>query len=285
MRLAAPSTLLLLLPALGALVWLKTRFRSGPARLPGDWHRIVEPVLQPFMARYTVAESEPPIWLMLGIWTLLVLALAQPSIDTGASSNYANLAGRVIVLDLGAEADIHKQRLAVIRLIEDAPDVPTAIVVDTSESFEAVPMTTDRTHLERYLQVIEADIMPVDGRFLELAVAHGEVLLTRASIVAGQVVVISGGAPPARETVVPSQWPRALVIASGSLPAWRAYANQTHAQLTDVDGLAPLSRDLNQDIAQAYRRGDPSTRWDLTPWFTGAALILWLGLFRRRQTS
>ncbi len=264
-NLVAPYTLLLILPALGALIWLTTRFRSGPARLPGDWQRIIEPVLQPFMARYAVTESRPPILLLLCLWTLLVVALAQPSIDTGEASDYANLAGRVIVLDLGAGADIHHQRLAVLRLIEDAPEVPTAIVVATSESFEAVPMTTDRVHLERYLQVIEAAVMPVGGRSLGLATAHGEALLSRASIVAGQVVVISGDAPPEGETVMPPQWPRALVVASGSQPAWRAYSAKTKAQLTDVDGLAPLSRHLHRDIARAHRQGDQLARRDLAP--------------------
>lgn len=283
MSLAAPWALLLLLPALGALIWLQLQSRVGLTRLPGHWNRVIEPALQPFMARYAVAESQPPIGLMLAIWTLLVLALAQPSINTGEASDYANLAGRVIVLDLGAGADIHTQRLAVIRLIEDAPDVPTAIVTATSESFEAVPMTTDRVHLERYLQVIKADVMPVGGRFLGLATAHGEALLTRAEIVAGQVVIVTGGAPPGGETARPPQWPRALVIADQNLPAWRAYANQTQARLTDIDGLAPLSHDLNRDIARAQRQGDPATRRDLAPWLTGAAVVLWLGLFRRRR--
>ncbi|WP_089719659.1 VWA domain-containing protein [Candidatus Entotheonella palauensis] len=285
MSLATPWTLLLLVPALGALIWLKTGSSSGAARLPGHWHRVIEPALQPFMARYTIAESRPPIWLMLSIWTLLVLALAQPSIDTGTATDYANLAGRVMVLDLGAGADIHNQRLAVIRLIEDAPEVPTAIVVATSESFEAVPMTTDRAHLERYLQAIEADVMPVDGRFIELAAAHSEALLTRAEIVAGQVVMISGGTPPARETVRPPQWPRALVVADGSLQPWRAYANQTRARLTDIDNLAPLSRDLNRDMAWAAWQSDRSARRDMAPWLIGSALGLWLGLFRRRRIS
>ncbi len=285
MSLTAPWALLLLVPALGAWLWLHLQTHTGPMRLPGHWNRLIEPALQPFMARYALAASRPPVGLIVAIWALLVLALAQPSIDTGEAPDYANLVGRAIVLDLGAGADIHHQRLAVIRLIEDAPDVPTAIVTATSESFEAVPMTTDRVHLERYLQVIEADVMPVGGRFLQLATAHGEALLTRAEMVAGQVVVITGGAPPQGETAVPSQWPRALVIADGSLLAWRAYANQSKAELTDIDGLAPLSQDLDHDMARAQRQSDQTTRWDLAPWLTGAAIVLWLGLFRRRRTS
>ncbi len=122
-----------------------------------------------------------------------------------------------------------------IRLIGDAPDIPTALIAATSESFEAVPMTTDRVHLERYLQVIKADVMPVSGRFLELATAHGEALLTRASIVAGQVVVITGDEPPESEAARPPQWPRALVVVDGNLSTWRTYANKAKARLTDAD--------------------------------------------------
>ena len=287
MSFAAPWILLLLLPAYVALAWLKITWRSGAARLPGDWRRVIEPVLQPFMARYAASDAPPRVGLALAIWTLLVLALAHPSFDTGKSTRYANLAGRVIALDLGAEADIRRQRLAAVRLIEAAPDVPTAIVAATSESFEAVPMTTDRAHLERYLQALDAEVMPVGGRFLELAAAHGEALLSRASMLAGQVVLISGGAPPAHGAVKPPQWPRALVIVGDGFhaPQWRAYARQTQAQLTDVDGLAPLSRDLQRDMQRAERQSDRAARWDLTPWLSGAALLLWLGFFRRRETA
>lgn len=147
-------------------------------------------------------------------------------------------------------------------------------------------MTTDRVHLERYLQAIEADVMPVDGRFLELAAAHGEALLDRASIVAGQVVMISGGSPPEHNPEGRTrQWPRALVIADDNLQQWRTYAKQTDARLANIDGLAPLSHALNRDIAWASRHGDRTTRRDLTPWLIGAAVVLWLGLFRRRRTS
>lgn len=75
MSLAAPWILLLLLPALGGAIWLQVSSHANLARLPGDWHRLIEPALQTFMARYTVVESRPPIRLMLSIWTLLVLAL------------------------------------------------------------------------------------------------------------------------------------------------------------------------------------------------------------------
>lgn len=153
----------------------------------------------------------------------------------------------------------------------------------TSESFEAVPLTVDRAHLERYLQVIEADIMPAGGRALELAAAHGEGLLTRASIIAGQVVVISGGTPAPAQTVMPPRWPRALIITDGDPADWSVYADKTGARLSDIDDVEPVVQELDSDIARALRQSERPARHDLTPWLIAAVLLLWLTLFRRRS--
>jgi hypothetical protein len=280
---ATPVFLWLLLPALAVLIWRLSRYDTGSVALPGNWNRIIEPALQSFMSRSAISDTRPRFALLLGMWTLLVLALAQPGIENAGTPDYANIAGRAIVLDLGAQASIHRQRLAVTRLLDAAPAVPTAIVMATSESFEAVPLTVDRAHLERYLQVIEPDIMPVAGRALELAAAHGEGLLDRASIIAGQVVVISGGPPPPADTVMPPRWPRALIITDGDPADWSTYADKTGARLRDIDEVGAIVQDLDRDIARALRQSEQPARHELTPWLIAAGLLLWLALFRRRS--
>ena len=196
MTFGAPLLLLLLLP-LAAIFWL-TRRRGGLllSHLPGHWDRIVEPGLRAFLARRIPERSKGQLTLCLAISVLLVLALARPGIETEDSADYGNLSGRVIVLDLGAGIDVRDQRLFAQRLLEASPGVPAAVVAVSGDAFDIVPLTTDQAQVSRYLQVLHPSMMPAPGRALNLGAAHGEAVLERAGVVAGQVVLVTGGVPP-----------------------------------------------------------------------------------------
>lgn len=285
MSFAQPLTLFLLLPALGALAWRLSGASGLPAgQLPGDWVRVVEPPLRRFMASGALAGVRVSLLLPLSIWVLLVLALARPALDTGAAADYSNIAGRVIALDLGAGANIHSQRLAATRLMEDLPGVPTAIVVGTGDAFDVVPLTTDRAYVDRYLQVITPDVMPLDGRSLGVAIAHGEAILTRAGIVAGQVVVLSAGKPPTYSSG-DARWPRAVVVEAKDREAWAPYVATIGASLGAVDDLSAVQRELQNDIDRARRDGDRQGRTELAPYLLTVAMVLWLVLFRRQRAA
>lgn len=281
MSLLHPIALLLLLPALGALAWL--RFWRGEAAmtLPGGWRQTIERAMQDFMARRVVAQRRLPVWFWLAIWTLLVLALARPMLDLGKPLPYGNLAGRVIALDLGAGIPVDRQRLLVDRLLDAAPEIPTSLVIATAEAFDIVPFTTDRAHLERYLDVIDPEIMPVSGRALGIAIVHGETMLERADIAVGQLVLLTGGAAPPAEAARAGGWLRAVVVDPESVAGWEAYAERIGARLSGDDAVESVIDDLESRIADAVSDSDETSNLAGAPWLTALAAVFWLLFFRR----
>ncbi|MGI9335148.1 MAG: hypothetical protein ACR2RL_18540, partial [Gammaproteobacteria bacterium] len=271
--------------ALAALIWrMRRKAKALAVSLPGDWAGLIEPPLRRFMASGALSPGRALVLLPVSIWALLVLALARPALDVGAASDYSNLAGRVIVFDLGAGADIHSQRLAANRLMEASPGVPTGIVVGTVDAFDVVPLTTDRAYVDRYVQVIAPDVMPLDGQSVRVAIAHGEAVLTRAGIVAGQVVLLTAGAPPDQSASKP-RWRRAILVAEEERDAWADYASASGARLASLNDANGVLRDLQSDIDRARRDSAQRGRTELAPYLIAAAMLGWLALFRRRRTG
>ena len=283
MSFGLPIALLLLLPltAAGALIW-----RHGDvavAALPGHWRRLVEPRLRAYLGRGIAEGRNPQLALCLAVLTVLVVALSRPALDSAQAPDYGNLTGRVVVLDLSGAANVTDERLFVQRLIEESPEVPTALVAVAADAFDVVPLTTDGSYLLRYLQVVEPELMPRTGRALNLGLAHAQSVLTAAGIVAGQVVLVSGGEPPRNSPIAPTtQALRDIVVPEARMPAWADYATASGARL---DGLADVPRivaELNEAVDALTRTRTKDQRFDLTPWLIGLAMLLWLGLFRRR---
>ena len=165
------------------------------------------------------------------------------------------------------------------------PRVPTALVVATAEAFGIVPFTTDRAHLDRYLQVIRPEIMPVSGRAPGIAITQAESLFTRAEMVVGQLVLVTGGEVPAGDVTVAGDWLRALVVDHENVSAWKEYADRIGARLTDETAIDAVIDDLNAEVADAVRDSDDAAEFALAPWLVGGAVLLWLFFFRRIRSS
>lgn len=281
MSFAHPLALLLLLPAVALVAWLTLWRGQAVMILPGHWHRIIAMTMQSFMARQVVSQNRLPLLFWLTIWTLMVLVLARPILDSGEPTAYGNLVGRVIAFDLGAGMDVDRQRLIAYRILDAAPTVPTALVLATAEAFAVVPLTTDRAHLDRYLQVIEPDVMPVSGRAPGMAIVHAESVLARADIVAGQLVLLTGGRVPAGEATTPGDWLRALVVDRDHVSDWEGYADRIGARLTDETSIQGVIDDLDDRVATAVRDSDEAAEFALGPWLVAVAAFLWLFFFRR----
>jgi len=280
-----PFVLVLLLPAFGLVAWLTLWHGQAAMSLPGHWHRAISPTMQSFMAKQVVSQNRLPLGLWLTIWTLLVLGLARPILDYGEPTIYGNLAGRVIALDIGSGVDVERQRLIAYRILDAAPTTPTALVVFTAEAFDIVPFTTDRAHIDRYLEVIEPEVMPVSGRAPGIAITHAESLLARADMVVGQLVLVTGGGVPAANATAAGDWLRALVVDRENVSAWQGYADRIGARLTDETAIGAVIDDLNAEIADALRDSDEAAEFALGPWLVGGAALLWLFFFRRIRSS
>jgi len=285
MMISYPLFLLLIVPAIAAFAWLSRRGDLYLARLPGDWERLVKPPLRRFVGREATQGGTPQLLSFLVLWVVLVTAISRPVWKLEDAPNLPNISGRVIAMDLGGVTDTHGQRLAAATLIDSAPYIPTALVVGSGDAFNVVPLTTDRDFMSRYLNVITPDVMPIEGQALPVTVAHSEAVLTRAGVVVGQVVLLTGGAPPSLGDGYVRRWPRVVVVEPGNRDEWVAYANYLGARLVSYDDLTSIINDLEREIERAKHRSDNSTVYDLTPYLLGIAVLLWLTLFRRRSTT
>jgi len=285
MIISYPLVLFLLVPAIAAFMWLVRRGDLYLARLPGDWERLVNPALRSIVGREASQGAAPQLLSFFVLWVVLVTAISRPVWKLEDAANFPNIAGRVIAMDLGGGADIHSQRLAAAALLDSAPNVPTALVVGSRDAFNVVPLTTDRDFMNRYLNVITPDVMPLEGQALPVTVAHSEAILTRAGVVVGQVILLTGGEPPPLGDEYLRRWTRVVVAEPGSRDEWVDYANYLGARLVSYDDLTFVVDDLEREIERAHHRGDNAGVHDLTPYLLGVAVLLWLALFRRRRTT
>jgi len=278
---AEPLALLLLLPVAAAALALH-RQPAAARRLPGAWRRLVEPALRPALAGGIIGGGGQAR-LAAAAAALLALALARPLADLGNAPDYANLAGRVIVVDLGAGAGAGDAKLAAAALVAAAGPVPTAIVAAAGEAYTVAPLTTDRTHLERYLRVLTPEIAPVAGRALHTGLAHAEALLREAGIAVGQIVLVSGGPAPAHDVdIAPSETLRVMLAAGGNEADWQAFAAANGAEVRGPQDIAEIAAGLERAAERKLRRSAAGAFAELAPWLTGLAMLLWLGFFRRR---
>ncbi len=284
MTFVQPLALLLLLPAAGLAAWLWFRRGRAGTGLPGHWNRIVDTAMQSFMVGRVVARRRLPVGFWCVLWTLLVLALSRPVLDLPQPAATGNLAGRVIAMDLGVPGDTARQRMIAYRILDAAPEIPTALVAATGEAFDVVPFTTDRTHLDRYLAVIKPGVMPVSGRAPGLAITHAETLLDRAGMIVGQTVLLTGGAVPLAQGSRAGNWLRA-VVADRTGSDWERYAGQTEARLVDDHTLGVMLDDLDHRIADTLRDRDDALGLAAAPWLIAAAAGLWLLFFRRIRSA
>lgn len=283
MTLVYPLALLALVPTIAGALWLGHRLSGAGFGLPGDWPKMVAISLRGLMTRTAVRGRTSEVILLASLAVLIIVAIARPTITLDRNESFTNIAGRVIALDLGGGADIHSQRHAVRTLMADAPGVPTALVVATADAFDVVPLTTDAAFIERYLNVVEQDVMPLDGRAIDVALTHSEAVLARADIVVGQVVLVTGGNAPDTHQRPAMHWLRGVIVPDITEGDWGGYADNIEARLRPYDDLSDISREFLRSVELSRLDGDPGSHIEITPYLVGLALLLWLGLFRRRD--
>lgn len=280
----------LALPAIAWFVVLRSGIGSGIAALPGQWPLIIDLPLQRMLSRQLPpARRDWQRLLSLGCWILLVVSICRPFVQTEGVAPVANLAGRVLVIDLGANDVLAEQKLAATALLE-RDDIPTAIVAATDDAYTAVPLTQDRRQIERYMLVLGPDVMPTGGQSLALGIAHAENMLAASGVLAGQVIVLTGGSPPTSTPGAPAARFMRHVVPSGVLSSdglarWIETATALGAELVGPASLETLNAALDDEIAERRNEQVGENRIELSIWFLLAAMILWLGLFRREASA
>ncbi len=285
------------MPNIGHPLWLLAPLLALAAlaigrrqmQLPGGWRRAIQGDLQAFLAT-TVRQTRSTLYsvTLIVLWLLLGAALATITLGQIEMPKLRNLDARIVVIDLGLP-ELAADRVAAARyLIDNSDAVPTAVVAVTEHAFDVVPLTRDDNHIDRYLQVLTKDVMPVEGRSLAIGIERAVALLDRASIQARQITVFTGGLPPlVRRFQKPERtkdhniW---LVVSESAKPAWQDFAEDFDASLISDLETSAVHDDFEKRRQEAAAKSvSIRERQDITPWLIGMLLPLWLLFFCRRQ--
>jgi hypothetical protein len=160
----------------------------------------------------------------------------------------------------------------------------------TEHAFDVVPLTRDYAHLDRYLQVLSPDVMPVEGRLLLRGVERAVALLDRAGIQARQIAVFTDGPPPAVGRFLKPESPSFqniwLIRPEEGGDEWRQFGAHIEASLATDRETALIQDDLEARRDEAAAKAvSIRERRDLTPWLIALVLPLWLFVFFRRQAD
>ena len=285
------------MPSIGHPLWLLAPLLALAAlaigrrqmQLPGGWRRAIQGDLQAFLAtavRQTRSTSRSVT--LITLWLLLGAALATITLDQIEAPKLRNLDARIVVIDLGLP-ELAADRVAAARyLIDNSDAVPTAVVAVTEHAFDVVPLTRDDTHIDRYLQVLTKDVMPVEGRSLATGIERAVALLDRAGIQARQITVFTGGMPPSIGRFQKPERTRGhniwLIVSENAKPAWQEFAEGFDATLISDQETAAVYEDFEKRRREAVAKAvSIRERRDITPWLIGILLPLWLLFFFRRQ--
>lgn len=286
MTLLAPWFLLFCLLAAIPLLPKGLAVVAPDTRLPAGWQRLVAPEMRLMASRHVVVAGDKAGFILRALlWLALGLALAEPVIESDDVAPASNIGGRVIILDLSDGEKIPAMRAAATSLAASSGGVPVALIAATGDAFDIVPFTTDLKHIERYLAVLDADLMPVEGHEPHRAIVHAEAMLIRAGMIAGQTVLVTTTDTAPDRQMARDRWLRAIVHAApnGGFPApLQALAAASGATLVTASDMSDINRELAQAISSLIDGSpDLSGRTPLQPWLIAMAGLLWLAQFRR----
>lgn len=191
------------------LVALITFAMTRRALAPGNWHRIVDPALAPYvLSRAASGRHSYRWWLMALGGIIAVLSLAGPSWNRVELPVFRSEQAMVIALDLSRSMDaqdltpsrLTRARLKILDILERRKSGQTALVVYSANAFTVTPLTTDVDTVAALVNSLGTDIMPSRGSYPVAAINKGLQLLQQAGVGHGEVLLITdGGTSPAAE--------------------------------------------------------------------------------------
>lgn len=193
-----PWWLLAMLPAATLLYLLiKHKFQRG------DWGKVCDAELLPFILQDTPVKSRPGSWFMSGLMMLLcILALAGPTWERLPSPAFRNDSALVIALDLSKSMDatdikpsrISRARYKISDILQQRKDGQTALLVYSGDAFTVTPLTTDTATINSQLEALNTDIMPSPGSNTSVAMQKAADLLKQAGLAQGHILLVTDGA-------------------------------------------------------------------------------------------
>jgi Ca-activated chloride channel family protein len=194
-----PLWLLALLPALFFVRRLWQLDAQGTA-----WHKVIDQTLLPYLLNSTKNSSQRlPLYMLMVVWTLSVLALAGPTWSKQTQPVQQRQDALVIVLDLtlGMFAnDFEPNRITIARrkimdILDARTEGQTALIVYGGEAHMVTPLTDDSISIRAMVPALNPNIMPVIGNNPGHAVEMARALMDEAASVNGRILLITAGIP------------------------------------------------------------------------------------------
>jgi len=192
-----PWWLLALLPAGILLVQL---FRHGWQH--SDWEQILPRPLHPWLLRRRSGGSHGMRFAALGLtWTLVIVALAGPAVETNAQSRRVDDSALVVVLDLSRHMlandllpdRMERARLKLRSLIQDYGDSQLSLIVYAGSAHRVTPLSNDHATLNNLLGALSPDIMPSDGHNLGAALDMARQAIASLPSKGSQILLVTSG--------------------------------------------------------------------------------------------
>lgn len=179
-------------------LWWRARRRRGSV-----WLGAVDPHLLPHLLDAGEARRAwlAPAALLLGA-ALAILALAGPSWRQVEQPLWQSRMPLVIALDLSSATladDLPPSRLLqarakLARLLQTRRDGEVALVAFADDAFTVAPLTEDVRNVALFLDALAPDVMPVDGRRVDRAIAWSARLLVQGGYTRGDILVLTDAA-------------------------------------------------------------------------------------------
>src|SRR5690606_29299289 len=192
-----PWWLLALLPAAILLVQLH---RHGWQH--SDWEQLLPRPLHQWLLRRQAGGSRGLRFAALGLtWTLVIVALAGPAVETGAESRRVDDNALVVVLDLSRNMlandlppdRMERARLKIRSLIQDYGDSQLSLIVYAGSAHRVTPLSNDHATLTNLLGALSPDIMPSDGQNLGAALDMARQALAPLPSKGSQMLLVTSG--------------------------------------------------------------------------------------------
>src|SRR5690554_3884263 len=192
-----PWWLLALLPAAILLVQLH---RHGWQH--SDWEQLLPRPLHQWLLRRQAGGSRGLRFAALGLtWTLVIVALAGPAVETGAESRRVDDNALVVVLDLSRNMlandlppdRMERARLKIRSLIQDYGDSQLSLIVYAGSAHRVTPLSNDHATLTNLLGALSPDIMPSDGQNLGAALDMARQTIAPLPSKGSQILLVTSG--------------------------------------------------------------------------------------------
>lgn len=200
-----PLMIWALVPAL--LIVATTQWRKRSA---GNWAKIINPALLPFLMQGDSDKKQRGIYWVLLAWIVGCLALAGPAWEQLPQPVHKKDSALILIMDLSPSMlaeDIKPSRLArarfkLIDILKNRTEGYSALVVYGGEAYTLSPLTEDSNTIISLVPTLQPSLLPVYGSNTEEAVETALELAVNGGYQQGDLLLITDGvASPAFGTV------------------------------------------------------------------------------------